>query len=321
MTILSKLAAVLSIVPVLAFASPALAASEGQIEGGNIYRVKNITKNTDFTDPVNADSCEVLQYKVRIHNPGPGFLSNVNVKVTLPNGQATKHTSTVTVSAVNADPQNTTDTAVVNLSSSQNLSYQSGSTQLLDTNNGVLSNLSDGIAGANGVNIGNVGVSINEIRFVQFQAKVSCPGPTEFTATATATATASASAEASASCPDGSASVSASASASATATATATATSNISQADADQKAKTLAQQKADQEAQSKAQSEAKANAEAKAKASVKCEQVTVTSTVTPAGKGPVALPNTGIGSVAGLFAGVSALAAGAHYMWGRRFGA
>jgi hypothetical protein len=40
-----------------------------------------------------------------------------------------------------------------------------------------MQNLPDGITGS-GVNIGNVGVSVEQKRFVQFKVKVSCPQPT-----------------------------------------------------------------------------------------------------------------------------------------------
>ena len=62
-------AATAVIVPVFSMAGPALASPVGQIEGGDIYRVRNVTKNTDFTDPVSADLCDTVQFKVRIHNP------------------------------------------------------------------------------------------------------------------------------------------------------------------------------------------------------------------------------------------------------------
>jgi len=164
------------VLPVVAFTGIAGAASEGQIEGGDIYRVRNVTKNTDFTDPASADKCEVVQFKVRIHNPGPGGLTSVTVRASLPTAAATTHTSTVEVSAINADPSYTTDTASVNLSSAQGIKYVNGSTQLLDAHNGFIKNLPDGIT-ASGVNIGNVGVSTEEKRYVQFQAKVDCPTP------------------------------------------------------------------------------------------------------------------------------------------------
>lgn len=172
MTIKNKIAAIA--VPALLIASPVLAAAAGQIEGGSIYNVKNVTKNTAYGDPINADKCETVKFSVRIHNPGPDALTAVNVKATLPTAVATSHSSMVTVTAANANPKTTTDTAGVKLSSAQSISYVTGSTQLFDANGSLMSNLPDGILG-NGVTIGNVGVSTQQLRFVQFQAKVNCP--------------------------------------------------------------------------------------------------------------------------------------------------
>lgn len=179
MSQLLKMTAALVMVPalILAIASPALAAGEGQTEGGDIYRIKNLTKNIDYRDPANADACDQLSYRVRIHNPGPGVINGVVVKASLSTGVAAlSQSSTVTISASNANPASTSDTAVVNLSSSQSLSYENGSTQLLGANGEFLQNLPDGITQA-GVNIGGVGVSVDKKRFVQFKVKVSCPQP------------------------------------------------------------------------------------------------------------------------------------------------
>lgn len=154
---------------------PVQAAVQPGIEGGDIYRVRNITKGTDFSDPVTADKCEELQYRVRIHNPGPdAALENVIVKAVLPPAAATQNTSTVTVSATNANPTTTSDTATVNLAGSYKIEYVPGSSQLLNAQGGVISSIADVTSGS-GVNIGNVGISINERRFVQFRAKVDCP--------------------------------------------------------------------------------------------------------------------------------------------------
>lgn len=168
------LAVVVSAVIVLA--STAGAIGEGQIEGGDIYRVRNVTKNTGFADTIAADPCETVQFKLRLHNPGPGVVSNVHVNATLPTVAATTHVSTATVTAENAQPATRTDTATVNVSSAQKINYVSGSTQLLDTNSNVIQNLPDGVIGS-GLNIGSVGVSIQEIKFVQFKAKFECLPP------------------------------------------------------------------------------------------------------------------------------------------------
>lgn len=156
--------------------SPVLASNEGQIEGGNIYRIQNITQKVDYANPATAKACDLVEYRVRIHNPGPGNLEQVNVKASLPSASATSNTSTITISSENADPKSTTATAVLNFADSENVSYVPGTTQLLDANTNVISNLPDGVT-QGGVNIGEVGVSINNKRFVQFEAKVNCPTP------------------------------------------------------------------------------------------------------------------------------------------------
>lgn len=164
------------VVPVVGLTGVASATAVGQIEGGDIYRVRNVTKNTDFTDPVNADLCETVQFKVRIHNPGPDSLNNVNVKATLDSGKSKTHSSKVTITASNANPSSTTDTAGVNLSKAGSLNYISGSTELLDAHSSKLKDLPDGILNS-GVNIGSVGVSTEQKRYVQFEAKSNCPPP------------------------------------------------------------------------------------------------------------------------------------------------
>lgn len=161
-------------VTVLSLSGAVSAMGEGQIEGGDIYKIKNVSKNTGFSDPATADKCETVQYKVRLHNPGPGVVNNVNVKATLPANVATQNVSTVTITAQNAQPSTRSDTATLNLSTAQKVEYISGSTQLLDTYSNVIKGLPDGIIGG-GVSIGNVGVSLNEIKFVQFKAKIDCP--------------------------------------------------------------------------------------------------------------------------------------------------
>ncbi len=171
---LLKIAAFALLVPVLALSGSATVAAAGQIEGGNIYRVRNVTQNGQFTDPASATCGDTVQFRVRIHNPGPGPLNNVRVAATLPAGEAQSHSSTVTVSASDA-PDVITDTAGVNLDKAGSLNYIGGSTELLDPHGSKLQNLSDGIV-SGGVTLSKaVGVSTEQMRLVQFQAKVACP--------------------------------------------------------------------------------------------------------------------------------------------------
>lgn len=165
--------AVLSGILIFTMSGTTRAVGEGQIAGGDIYRLRNVTKNGGYMDPSAADKCETIQYKIRLHNPGPGEVKNVNVRVNFPAGATTQHVSTATISAQNSQPASVSDTATLNLSSSLRVSYISGSTQLLDTLSNPIGNLPDGITGS-GINIGTVGVSLKEIKFVQFKAKTEC---------------------------------------------------------------------------------------------------------------------------------------------------
>jgi LPXTG-motif cell wall-anchored protein len=99
----------------------------------------------------------------------------VKVKATLPSGVSTSHTSTVSVTADNNyNNAVATGSATVNLSKAGSISYVNGSTELLDTNGGKIGdNLADTIL-TSGVNIGDVAVSLNNMRFVQFKAKMNC---------------------------------------------------------------------------------------------------------------------------------------------------
>lgn len=171
-----KIVAVSAAVPaiVLGSASQVFAAAAGQFETGDFYYGKNDTKNSDFVDPVTADPCDTITLKMRLHNPGPSQLNDVTVKATVPSGEGSSFSSVATVTAPNGDPQVVTDSVAIKLSKSAKINYIPGSTQLLDAHSGAIKTLPDG-AIQNGVDIGNVGVSIEQKRFVQFKLKVECP--------------------------------------------------------------------------------------------------------------------------------------------------
>ncbi len=159
-------AATAAIIPAFSIAAPVAADSPGAIGGGDIYRVKNITQNTAFADSTNANACDELQYKVLLHNTGFGAANDITISAT------TSSVSTATVNYDGDGPQSVSDTATVNLSSAQNIAYESGSTQLLDSKSNVVKSLPDGVTGA-GVNAGDLDGSTAE--FVAFKAKVNCP--------------------------------------------------------------------------------------------------------------------------------------------------
>lgn len=173
---LKQIAASVLIVPVV-FAGTVSALNAGQVEQGDIYRVRNVTQNGQFTDPATANVCETVQFKVRIHNPGPDPLTGVTVKATLNTESAASHSSVATISADNANPATVSDAAAVNLTKAAGMSYVNGTTQLLDSNGAIITGLGDTIL-TTGVSVPNgVGVSTEQRRYVQFQAKVDCPTP------------------------------------------------------------------------------------------------------------------------------------------------
>lgn len=169
----------LSLTAIMAFTvvAPVGAQVQSSIEGGDIYRVRNLTKGGAFADPATADKCDELQYRIRIHNPGPDApLQNVTVKVVIPGAASTSNVSTATVSSSNASPSSVSDTATVNLAAAYKVTYVAGSAQILNADGGLISSTGDVTSGT-GVNIGTVGISIGERRFVQFRALVDCPQP------------------------------------------------------------------------------------------------------------------------------------------------
>jgi uncharacterized repeat protein (TIGR01451 family) len=156
------------IVPVAGFAGPALASSPGQIDSGTIYRVKNITKNSDFAASASATCGDEVQFKALLHNSGFGSVDNVTVKATLPSGGGT---SALDVTYDSNGPENSVSASATLNVSSGSASYVSGSSQLLDEDSKIIKSLPDGITNG-GVNTGTLNGSTSE--FVTFKAKVTC---------------------------------------------------------------------------------------------------------------------------------------------------
>jgi hypothetical protein len=175
---LSKATIAAASVVILALAalapSAAMADGLGQIGGGPIYRIKNLTQNVDYTNPASANACDDLEYSVRLHNPGYGSISDLNVTMTLPSASGNSNTSTMTATYQGGAVSSTTATATVNLTSARSISYVAGSTQLLDTNGQLVKSLPDGVT-QSGINLGDLNGSTTE--YVNFEAKVSCPTP------------------------------------------------------------------------------------------------------------------------------------------------
>jgi LPXTG-motif cell wall-anchored protein len=172
---------VLPVISAVLIATPVFAgALVGQIEGGDIFWAKNVTQGSGFVDPASATCGNTVQFRARIHNPGPDALQNVTVKATpISTAKANSFSSVVSITAdnvVGGMTEAVTDTAGVNLDQVAQLKYTAGSVELLDANGAKLRSLGDSLF-TSGVNIGEVGVSTQQKRFVQFSAQVVCDVP------------------------------------------------------------------------------------------------------------------------------------------------
>ncbi|MBC7512455.1 LPXTG cell wall anchor domain-containing protein [Candidatus Saccharibacteria bacterium] len=160
--------AALVVLPVLGvlFSSPVFATSPGQLAGGDLYQVRNVSKNTGYANSVAATCDEVVKFNFKLSNTEYGMLYGVKVSATLQNGSATASATNSSNEAVSVS-----DTASVSLDKGS-LSYVPGTTQLFTVDGQLIRNLGDGVT-TSGVDAGNLAGSTRE--FVQFQAKVNCP--------------------------------------------------------------------------------------------------------------------------------------------------
>jgi len=168
----------LKVLPLIAafsilFATVSVSAdSPGQLTGGpQVFQVKNLTKNTNYSNSTSASCNDSLKYSVRLHNAAYGGLTNIMVKVNLPNGS-------MTATPAEGASSGTSGSVKVSVASNGSLNYTSASSKLFNSQGGLIKNLPDTIT-SGGVNIGSMAGSTTE--FVQFTAKVSClelPTPT-----------------------------------------------------------------------------------------------------------------------------------------------
>jgi len=148
------------------FAPSAFAESAGQLAGGtNIYQVRNVTTNTDYSQAASVKCGETVKYSIKLSNTEYGLLSNINAKASLTSG-------TANVSATNSENQTVTTSGKVTVTLEKgSLNYIAGSTQVVEAD-GKAVTVADGIV-ASGVNVGNLNGSTH--KYVQFQAKLDCP--------------------------------------------------------------------------------------------------------------------------------------------------
>src|SRR5690606_16416343 len=106
---MKKLTLFVATLVAIMFAVPAFADSPGQLSNGdNNYKVKNVTKNSDYSKSASLACGETVKYSVLFANSDFGQLENVTVKAALPNS--------LSISGKNANGETTSATGSVNVS-------------------------------------------------------------------------------------------------------------------------------------------------------------------------------------------------------------
>lgn len=169
MSKLSKLAALVAVVPVLAFSTPVFADSPGQLSNGPTnYKVRNVTHNGAYGQTATAACGDTVKYSVTVANSDFGMLKNVTVKANLASGA-------ITASATNTVNATTSVSGSATVNTTGTLQYINGTTVRITGDAAQTQTAeADGVA-SNGVNVGDLNGST--YIFVQFQAKVNCETP------------------------------------------------------------------------------------------------------------------------------------------------
>lgn len=163
---LALFVAAIAAIPALLGAS-VFADSPGQLSNGaSNYKVRNVTKNGEYSQSIAATCGETVKYSITLSNSDFGLLKDLTVKANIASGA-------ISASAINASNETTSvsGSAKVNLDKGT-LAYIPGSTVRITSDGKTSTPQADGIA-AGGVNVGNLNGST--AIFVQFQAKVECP--------------------------------------------------------------------------------------------------------------------------------------------------
>src|SRR4030043_459599 len=142
--------------------------------------VNNITQNTGFSESVNANAGDILEYRIMVHNKPVGSVAeNVIVKDALPTAEAKSFTNRAFVLGDNFSTLS--DTAIVNTPFVGRLEYIPGTTKTFvhaDTSGGVLVadvNGQSKLFTSSGVSLGNIKGCFEFERFITFKVKVVKP--------------------------------------------------------------------------------------------------------------------------------------------------
>jgi hypothetical protein len=169
---LNSIVATATILPIMAFSGSALAGSPGQLGGGSIYQVRNVTQNTKYADASSTVCNDTVEYSLALSNTGYGTLTNINVAATLPSAGGT---STATATTDQGSGTGNHGSVSVTVPTGDTMSLVDGTTKLYSASGTVLETLPDTITGS-GVNAGTLNGST--VEYVNFEAKVTCPTTT-----------------------------------------------------------------------------------------------------------------------------------------------
>ncbi len=153
--------------------------------------IKNETQNSNWNTSVSANAGDTLVFSVYYHNGvNETTAINTKLKVALPTNNGTSLTSTGYLWADNAENATAsnplTQTATINVSSSQNLSYITGSAKWYPNQTDwrtdspaswPFGQTGDEIVGSSGVNIGNIQGCWEFSGYVIFKVKISTGNP------------------------------------------------------------------------------------------------------------------------------------------------
>ncbi|MBU4477055.1 hypothetical protein KJ639_01230 [Patescibacteria group bacterium] len=174
-----------------AFASAAVDLGCFNNEGIKMLQIGNFTDTPGSTNwqnySISADAGEVVILLVHYHNfTANEIAKNVKIKTSFPSGSSSVHTASISLWADNSAVFS--DSANINISSSQTLSFITGSVLNYPKGGAGISVAGSDIVSSSGLNIGDVNYGNEESGYLSFKLQVSSvqvPAPTPTPAPAT----------------------------------------------------------------------------------------------------------------------------------------
>lgn len=149
-----------------------------QIGGGQIALMADLTHPGRFQNPLRAQPCDALAYRVRLYNPGPATVHNVRVAASI--NTITSYSRMIATFVAYAPDGSVADVAAqpwVISHTPVTQAYVAGSTRTRDSAGRVVATsrsgaLADTITATTyGIPVGNLGIGVTE--YVEFETKLS----------------------------------------------------------------------------------------------------------------------------------------------------